>query len=239
MNKKTAKAKSIIIKFSMGLYEQTWLITLTWFFIILSLALLWDHNQCVKCANAITWITSFGAFNLIIFFISVGILLIFTLFEIFDIRRGLKDRISPNILIANINLKNKDEKITILPIYMIWIYSFSRIFIFFFIMLFSKEKSVTNDLDIIWIWFFILFVAFPIWFYLRNYADKNYVFSIGYTVLVIAITWLTLEWKTLIPYMLDISTISQCITEKYILEHNLTTEHNISKCIQAYQVPRS
>ncbi len=230
MNKKTSKVKSILIKFSMGLYEQTWLITLTWLFMILSLLLLWNHKQCIKCANSMEWVTNFGVFNLVIFFLSVGILLLFTFFEISNIRRSLKKMLCPSKLLQNINLRNKDEKITIIPLYMIWIYALSRIIIFF-VAYYNEEKSITKDIDINITWFFILFLVFYMWNYLRIYADKNYIFSIGYTVFVIIVTLLTLWWETLIPYILDISTIFQCVTDKYIQEHNLTTEHNISTCV--------
>ena len=235
--------KSKLNKLLINLYSKTWLLALTWTLVMITLTLLWEYNKCVRCANAITWITNLGLLNLLIFFLTVGILTIFTLSQIFTIHKNKKNGaqgeeellkdidILEAVKSSHPSIIEAGSKIIILPWYMIGIYSISRIIIFS-VMKYNGEESITLDIDFQWIWFILFTISWTIWFYLKRYANKDTIFSVGYTIFVIFVTWLTLYWETLIPYILDISQIFQCITETYVIDNNLSIDNNISKCVQ-------
>lgn len=225
------------------LYSRTWILATTWTLLMIIITLLWEYNSCLRCANAIEWITDLGKIVLVVFFITFALISILTILQISTIRNNKKQNpknpLENIAILAPLDISNPDtlsigdKKINVLPWYMIGIYSLSKIIISICMIQRGKE-SVILDYDVIWIWPLFLMLSFGIWNYLKQYSRKNKTISIGYTIFVVFVTWLTLEWQTLIPYFIDISEISQCVVENYVIEHNLSADSNISKCAEKF-----
>jgi len=199
-------------------YKQTWSLALFWTIIVLLLTLMVDYSSCLKYAS---WIENVFAFSMIIFTLQAIIIIIFTYYQKTIIDKNLKEGKDSLIGIDMLNEPSYDgktyvggpaNKLYILPLYIVAIYSISKIII----VTVKGSPSIHSNDFVYMIWIALLIFSGGLWFILKKYTDKKDWYSIKYTLIVIALTLLSIFWEYTVPYIVDIVEISKCVFAKML-----------------------
>lgn len=212
---KLEKIKSILIDTAKWMYEQTWILALTWTLMMLIVTLFVDFRSCIQKAP---WITeSLFLYSLFFFSFYILVILFFMMYQIKLIRKNEKEGHPPGhgtAIVEKAEYKGmtpfggENLGLFIIPLYAISLYAISKIII----IIFKEEEKIINKFDSLSVWIGIGSLALYGWFLLKKYTKKNKSkYSIKYTIIVVVITLFSLYGKQTIPYIFDVVKVSKCV----------------------------
>ena len=212
-----------INKLLLWMYMQTWVLATLWTTFMIVLTILYNHYDCVKKLNVLS-LETIGATALILFTINILIIFGYTIRQKSIINKNIKNGNNKEKVLESVDIMEGADKLdhyivtknylNVLPLYIIAIYSLSKIIIYT-VDFFSNVKTIYIGIDSIGIWIALLLGAGWLWLSLKKYAHEEAQYSMKYTIFISVVTGLSLYWKILIPYFVDISILSKCITTSF------------------------
>jgi hypothetical protein len=200
---------------SFWIYKQTWALALFWTLIVLLLTLMIDYTSCL---NKALWIQLVFKVAMAIFTMQASIIIVFSYYQKTKIDKNLKegnDGLSGIGMLSEANydgtiyISESPKQLFILPLYVIAIYSISKIII---ILVKGSHFFYSDEFFyMIMIWGALLIFSGVLWFLLKKYADSRSQYSIKYTLIVITLTTLSIFWQYAVPYVVDIIEVSKCV----------------------------
>ena len=208
INKKIIEAlknKPIITKLGISVYRNTKLIIIIWSILFLFIFLESKFQTCIT--DNLNLINIYYV-NIILLFIFVVLIVLFIL--TFMVERYKYDNEQPNELETTLRT-DVDNKIIILPIFMIFMFTAVKIYIFFCQFDFSDFMMNLNMIPIILVFLY----SFFFWYKYKNKSKQ----SISFKIIVISLIPIIFicYWNVVHPYIKEILSFIKCVIKQILI----------------------